>query len=148
MRLKSDFVTNHDRHIGEAGGGRRAATSVQGSMPLSAEPQTLPQWGPVPQGIGAFVWPGFGGSSVKAPSTVTGRWLISVLPFFSSPVKGISVLPSDWSPQQRDGILNERESQNQDLHFLLYPKHTNLTAKLLNDPEKEKQNAGYLTDCQ
>lgn len=43
--------------------------------------------------------------------------------------------------------LKWKESQNQDLHFLLYPKHTNLTAKLLNDPEG-KQNAGYLTDCQ
>ena len=89
-------------YIEEAGGGEGGSLLAWASMPSLCRATDTPTVGAKSTGTGAsFCLARFGGSRVKAPSTVTGRWLISVLPFFSSPVKGISVLPSDWSPQQR-----------------------------------------------
>lgn len=107
---------------GEAAVGEGGSLLACASMPSLCRATDTPTVGASSTGIGAsFCLARFGGSRVKAPSTVTGRWLISVLPFFSNPAKGISVLPSDWSPQQR-WIYYERENEHRVLRFLLSPK--------------------------
>lgn len=50
---------------------------------------------------GSFCLALFGGTRTNGPSIATGCWSISAFPFFSSPDRGTSVLPREWSPQQR-----------------------------------------------
>lgn len=89
-------------HSAEAAVGEGGSLLAWVSTPSLCRATDTPTVGASSTGIGAsFCLARFGGSRIKAPSTVTGRWLISELPFCSNPVKGISVLPSDWSPQQR-----------------------------------------------